>query len=459
VPDASEIPNIVVLAPRGETSPLFYLAEAVQDETVARLGRIPRTRVLPRAQAVDEPGAFVVAFAATDHLDVDISRDGTSIAELHVPLAIELVDDTAEAIARATMGAIATATVERVRDRDQEALDLMYRARYLALRDFRRVQEALALLEQARATSPANAKIAAMLATAQVRLAFFSGSSAPDVVERARELALHAVAAAPHEVLAHLALGHVELNIGDPIVAARHFRVAIACAPHSPEAHEQLGRMLLDTGYLEPAIARLQEAIAISPNLRSAVWEIARAWALEGRWDEHDRVVTEMLAEGGDRVIARARYAWWRRDTAKLREVRVEVMHAQQIFVPGLMPEFLAVFIDGEWAPRRDTIVRIARELPPVRRRRAFIGQLVAEAAAFSDDVPTALAMIEYASNEGLYDLHWLDKCPLLDNVRADPGFKPLRAVIKKRADGILDALYGDHHIATSETAVASGVF
>jgi hypothetical protein len=120
------------------------------------------------------------------------------------------------------------------------------------------------------------------------------------------------------------------------------------------------------------------------------------------------------------------------------------------------MPEFMAVFLDDEWLSRRETLVRIAYEIPPIRRRRAFVGQLIAEAAAYSNDVQTALAMIEFAIGEGLFDLHWLDKCPLLDNVRADPGLAPLRAVIKKRADGILDALYGDHHIGTSETAVAS---
>jgi serine/threonine-protein kinase len=295
-----------------------------------------------------------------------------------------------------------------------------------------------------------------MLATAQVRLAFFRGDTDPKVIMRARELALAAVAAAPQEVMAHLALGHVELNLGEPGIAAGHFRVAIACAPHSADAHEQLGRMLLEAGYVDQGVTRLQEAIAINPLIRSAMWEIARAWALEGKWEDHDTIVAEMVAVGFDRVVPRARYAWWRRDIPRLAALRAELdtMHA---FAPGLIDQLYDVFVHGAWATRREGLVRLAYELPPVRRRRAFVGQLVAEAAAYSNDVEAALAIIEYAITEGLFDLHWLDRCPLLDNVRADPALRPLRARIKARADGILDALYGDHHIGTSETAVASG--
>jgi len=125
------------------------------------------------------------------------------------------------------------------------------------------------------------------------------------------------------------------------------------------------------------------------------------------------------------------------------------------MFVPGMVDVFVDVYVNGNWPVHRETLLRVSATLPANRRRRAFVGQLIAEAAAYWDDVPTALERIDVAIGEGLFDLHWLDRCPLLDNVRADPAFPRLRARIKFRADAILDALYGDHHLGTSETAIA----
>jgi hypothetical protein len=42
----------------------------------------------------------------------------------------------------------------------------------------------------------------------------------------------------------------------------------------------------------------------------------------------------------------------------------------------------------------------------------------------------------------------------MLDGVRDMPDFAPLRARVKRRADAILDALYGDHDDVQSETVV-----
>jgi serine/threonine-protein kinase len=116
----------------------------------------------------------------------------------------------------------------------------------------------------------------ATLAITQVRLAFFMPDAAPDAIPSAKQLALRAVTLAPDLAEAQMAAGHVELTAGNPIAAARHFRVAIARAPHLAEAHELLGRMLLEAGYVAAALDRLEEAIAIAPNLRTARWEIAR---------------------------------------------------------------------------------------------------------------------------------------------------------------------------------------
>jgi len=451
----ADVTTVIVVAPTGLGVPRFYLAEAVHEEVVTMLGRLPRIRPQPRVQVERHPGDVIVTFVAGDKLEVSIEQHGAQVASLSAPLAIEQIDTAASAITDAVASVIELGQVVSADPHADHALDLMFRARHIAIREMGRIGEAMQMLTKAQAEAPANPKISAMLAIAQVRLAFFMGDLDPGVLERAGALARAAVAAAPDQVLAHLAMGHYELNTGDPAVAAGHFRVAIACAPHSPEAHEQLGRMLLEAGYLEQAVERLEDAIAINPNVRSARWEIARAYALEARWAECDGLVADLIATNFDRPISRARYAWWRRDIPALIELREAFLKDQQMFIPGLMSEFVAIFVEGGWASRREHLLAAVDKIPPNQRRRAFVAQLVAEAAGYSGDVDTALDRIERAIVHGLYDLHWLDRCPLLDNVRADPRFPPLRARIKRRADGILDALYGDHHLGTSETAIA----
>ena len=454
----SEVTTVIVVAPTGVDHPRFYLAEAIHEEIVARLGRLPRLRPQPRVDAERTPNDVIVQLACSDRLSVTVEHRGEQMAMLSLPLAAEQLDAAVATVIDAVTDAIDLGAIRVETSQVGHALDLMYRARHLATRNIAGVQAAVPMLLKAQAEAAPNPKLAAMLAIAQVRLAFFTGSDDPEVLIRARELASRAVAAAPDQVLAHLAMGHVELNTGDPVAAASHFRVAIACAPHSSEAHEQLGRMLLEAGYLEPAIERLEDAIAINPNTKAARWDIARAYALDGRWDDCDRMVAELLASGVDRVIVRARFAWWRRDAAALAAIQAELATGRTSFVPGLMSELVATFIEGDWPSHRARLLAVVAQMPPNRRRRAFVGQLVVEAAGYWRDIPTAIEHIARTIEEGLFDLHWLDHCPMLDEVRQAPGFPPLRARIKQRADAILDALYGDHHLGTSETALATGI-
>jgi serine/threonine-protein kinase len=54
------------------------------------------------------------------------------------------------------------------------------------------------------------------------------------------------------------------------------------------------------------------------------------------------------------------------------------------------------------------------------------------------------MSMVDYAVGANLFDLLWMDRCPLLDPLRARKPFRVLRARVKHRAEAILDALYGD---------------
>jgi serine/threonine-protein kinase len=103
----------------------------------------------------------------------------------------------------------------------------------------------------------------------------------------------------------------------------------------------------------------------------------------------------------------------------------------------------------------REQLLKFAQSDTPSRRRKTFNCQLSAEAAVFAGDIDVAVTLISHATDYGLYDYDWLQRCKLLEPLRADPRFAALRAPIKQRADAILDALYGDQSAALSETAFA----
>jgi serine/threonine-protein kinase len=286
-----------------------------------------------------------------------------------------------------------------------------------------------------------------------VRGAFFSREDTQ--LELAAAHVRIALATGPGLVESHLAAGHLEAQTGDPTVAAAHYRVAIACAPHSPEAHDLLGRMLLEAGYLDAALARLEHAISISPDFRTVRWEIARAMALEQRWDEHDRILAHDNLP--DRPIARTRLLWWRGDLAGVRARRDDGSLAR-VFDPELFELLLAGFLDGAWPRVRAPLIAKALDRSwPSQRRRAFVAQLVAECAGHFGDADTCTRVLAHAARHArLFDLHWLDRCPMLGPARGTPVFAEVRALLQVRSRAIYDALYCDHPIAHGATAPAT---
>jgi serine/threonine-protein kinase len=145
------------------------------------------------------------------------------------------------------------------------------------------------------------------------------------------------------------------------------------------------------------------------------------------------------------RLVSGARYAWWRGDRDSIRSMREQVI-AGQVFAPALIANLMDAFLDGKWPSVRDELLAMGFDItPPSRRRRAFVAQLVAEGAGMATDVDTCNDLIRHAIDQGLFDLHWLDKCPMLGCVRDTHAFAKCRAIVKARAEAILDALYGDH--------------
>ncbi|MBA3397177.1 MAG: protein kinase [Deltaproteobacteria bacterium] len=459
--DPGEIRTLIVLSPRAEGADArLYLAEAVHEQLLRRLARLPRLRVLPRAGANADPKMTTVELVATDVLTIAVSTPGGGeVLTLRLPLAVAQIGEAAEAATTAIVKCLVSEHPPSTAA-STEALDLLLHARHLGQRDVAYIGDAIAKLERANELLPGDPRIAASLAILQVRRAFFSPATSAELLAASRDLVNAALAAGPRLAEAHLAAGHLELNIGEARVAAGHYRVAIACSPHVAEAHESLGRMLLEAGFLEPALARLEEAIAIAPSLIAIRWDIARAFALEERWADHDEVMAELARQNFARPVRslplRLRFAAWRGDRDAIAAMRLETRDG---FDTPFVDALLAVFADGAWDASREVLVgRVLESTEWPRRRRAFVAQLVAEVAGYAGDATTCLAMIGKAVDTGLFDLHWLDRCPLLGVVRTTDEVAGHRVRVKQRADAILDALYGDHDVGALSDTVAATV-
>jgi len=446
--------TVYVVGTRGDARPGLYLANAVHEQLLARLRRIPLVRVLARYGELAEPvedDALVISVDAHDTISVVLGA-----TRIEVPVHIDQVGPAVELAVRAFEAALHHVAPGDTRSSEIE--DLLLRARHVLMDNVRDTPRAMEMLERAHAMSPDEPRITANLAIAHVRMAFFIGDTPATSLARAVELSQRAVREAPHLADSHIAAAHVALNTGDAVTAAVRFRTAIACAPHVSEAHEHLGRLLLEAGFIDTAMARLEETLRVAAGPRMVRWDIGRAWALEGRLDEYEKLEAELVAEGRDRPMSRVRYMWWHADRERLREFRT--------WFEGVKPSALApqtihlmfrAILDDAYAEVRPQMLALFEAETANARRRSFVGQMLIEAAAFAGDLDTVFDALQSAYDAGLFDLHWLEKCPLLASARADARYPSIHARVKARAESILDALYGDQAgVATQDTIAAS---
>lgn len=77
----------------------------------------------------------------------------------------------------------------------------------------------------------------------------------------------------------------------------------------------------------------------------------------------------------------------------------------------------------------------------PNPRLRASRAQFAAEILAYQGDIAEALHVVAIGVDAGLQDLAWMDRCPPLASIRAEPAFGPLRETVAGRARAVLAAV------------------
>jgi serine/threonine-protein kinase len=298
---------------------------------------------------------------------------------------------------------------------------------------------AINLYERALALAPDDPRAAIGHALACLRHGFFTGRGLGDVraaIERASRVA-------PDRPETHLARASLLVQDNDPVAAAGELRLALERAPDLAEASVLLGRLLLEADAIGLAAKRLEWAIALEPALALARRDLARAHALAGR---AELALAVTAADPDPRStgpwLDRARFALWTRDAALARQHLATLPDSDDDQI-RIARALLRMVAEGTSPFKELALYDFVVKAQATSRRGAFAAQIEAELNAFDRRTEDALVAIEAAVRANLFDLAWLERCPLFAELRAEPRFEAARVTVGKRAAPVRAAILG----------------
>lgn len=206
-----------------------------------------------------------------------------------------------------------------------------------------------------------------------------------------------------------------------------------------------LGHLLFEVGRADEGVYRLETVLSLDPTAVGARLELARGFALTGRWDRTDALLALPVhapEEHKARMFVRARTNLWRRAWRYEVPLADAGDHGHGRRVAAM---YLEVFTSGVVSDAaRAQIEEHIAQTPVSTRFRAFQLQLATEVFAFAGDRDAVLRYLERASAERLHDLLWLERCPLLDAYRGDPRFEAVHRQLIARVAPVHAALDRD---------------
>lgn len=443
-----------------------YLAEGLTDDLIDTLSMTPGLRVRPRGAVVRWAGQNVDPRDVGRELGVEVVVEGSvRKAPATVRLTARLIsvedgfqlwaqrfdrpandllvvsDETARAVAEALT--VHARGRQRVAPSDPVAVDLYLKAKVKLRRVWPEpVREAAALLAQAHERAPNDATILSVYARAQARLWYFGVGDAAQVSQQARELSARALAAAPDDAEALLGGATVALMDSEMRRAAELGARALAVAPNNPDALELFGRLALEAGRVHEALPILERALAMEPGLLNARQDALRAHALLGDFPRALEYLDTAPAEAAPgAAVLRMRLATWSPDIrATIESVQVPPDAARESpwQLAGLIRSIL---LAGPSSPEQLAFRQFVESDAHNPRFATLMSQVLAESLAYFGDHEGALSHVERSVAAGLFDLAWVDRCPVLDVIRQHPRFQAARATVEARARAVADAL------------------
>jgi hypothetical protein len=127
----------------------------------------------------------------------------------------------------------------------------------------------------------------------------------------------------------------------------------------------------------------------------------------------------------------------WLRDSAqaKLFEERKDAQY------PPFIQPMLHAVASGAFEPATIAEVESRAINSSTPRGAGLFSQIAAEIHAFGRNYPRALEFMQRASAANVFDIVWLERCPLFGPIRSMPGYEEVRAEVESRAAKIRDEL------------------
>ncbi len=467
------VPPSVAVLPLAAAAEDAWLADGFRQDLIDALSSARGLRVLARSAsqpgegAGGDPSTIGRSLGVRAVVEGELRRDPSGTVQLRLRLIesatgvqawsgrwtsapdrlLALVDPAAQALAAALEPSAVPAA--RQAPSDALAIELYLRARQMYLHTGPTggptgVTECVALFEAALERAPSDPLILSGLALAEVRRWFFD-VQAHESADRARRAADLAVRHGAHLGESHLARAQVVLHLGDPAAATRSLRHAIARSPSLADAREVLGRLLLEAGHLEAGRRQIGIALELDPGLLYARIDLLRVAILTGDTAREAELVSLRRPNDSRFVLQEIRFAAHRRDTAQLAHLADHVGAFNTIpTVRWIAQAMLDVYTNKQSLDHLEEVM--ARMQPPGAsfRRIALGAQFLAEAAGYRGDVERCLRALEHADRHALLDLVWLERCGMLDPVRATDGYRYVLANVRERAAAIYDALWDE---------------
>ncbi len=327
-----------------------------------------------------------------------------------------------------------------------EAVELYLRGRAVARESDtsgRSLEEAVEHFTKARTLAPAFALPLAAQADATVQRWFLSSDGdGTQWAEAAASAVESALEGAPDVAQTHLAAARWQVGRGQFTAAARHLTAALDIAPTFAAAHEYLGMLQCDAGRSREGVQHITLAHELDPSLNLGAFAALRHHALCSPTERYEaelarlRRTPKISRFGLD--LFELRIATWYGDLARARAVQwpdVSIGGNSSadifaVFTRSLEPETSNAQLERD--------LRAVADAAGSPRLRTVWRQMAVEVLARRGDDDAAMRVLVQTDGECvLLDADWLESCPLLQGLQADPRFAEIRSRVRGRADAI----------------------
>ena len=263
------------------------------------------------------------------------------------------------------------------------------------------------------------------------------GQDGADWPGRCREAVAQALEWAPEQPESHLAAGRMHCEHGHYRAAAQALKEALRLAPTYAAAHAQLGALQCEAGRAQEGYRHLTTAVELEPDDPLSLLSAARYHAQRGDYAHAsgllDRLGDPDPTTRGAIAIIRLRMSLWR---GRADQVRAQQRTWALVDAPR---QRLLELLGGVYLGRVG-VAELGQALDDAMRRdtsprfASRIHQLATEVLAARGELDAAFESLRRAAREVLVDVEWLSHCPVLGDLRAQPGFAPLATQVRQRA-------------------------